>query len=327
MEKLNINKLVISNTKNLIVAVPYLLGYEPKNALSFLLSGQQQNYILAAVPADLELSQIISLVKELSNRINCEKIYALGFSPKIDFWQLIRELEIQLAPLSLLVFEINDTQYRSSPLDNWSNYDSDNSEFLAQLVFNGLQKLESRNALVEKLNVQLDFKNSVFQETAAAVVSYLRDTKKEPDKIILELIQNYAKTTALPNSFDRILILQLLQNPDIRDIFWQLYAIHNAKYWLRWWQAIYPFAYGKSSQYVLVFLGIAAWLNGNGVLSNIYYEKLLSINSAFAQSCMLYPVVNSMLPAEAWENSIKKCQGFRCIFSCCTGVKESVAIA
>lgn len=325
MKTLNINEIVIHNSEDLIVAIPYLLGYEPKQSLCFLFPSENERFILANIPANSDIDKIISLVQELSRRVFCEKIYVLSFDADIDFWKIVQSLCHQLAPLAISALEVQNNKYRNSPEGIWEYYESETSIIASQAVLSGLQKLKSRMVLSQSLNSQIDFEDSNFQNISDAVISYLRDTKRDHEKIGFDIIQKFAVTNLLPNTFNRVLISQLIQNPEVRDMIWKLYSIHNAKYWLSWWRAIYPFAQGISQQYTLVFLGISAWLDGNGVLSNIYYEKLLTLDSDFAESCLLSPVVNLMLPAEVWEESTKNYQGFHCIFDCCTASQRSIA--
>jgi uncharacterized protein DUF4192 len=297
----------LSGTGDVIVMIPYLLGFMPRESLVVIvLEGPTRRFgpclRMDLVPSRGEAADQARYTRAVARHHSFCRVMLVAFSAAVEPAQTVLEAaqhELTEAGVEVVdAVRADGTRWwsltcpdpRCCPPDG-TRYDVETSAAAAEAVFAGLQRAPDR----ESLRAQVAPLDDGRRAAVAAAAAEVRRRDRVADMV----------TAALGRS-DRLSIEEIaalaasVQDVTARDEAWALMSRATAGEHFQLWRLVMQSVPDHLLSPVGSLAAFAAWLSGHGVMASHAAERVLSIDGGYSMALLVVEALDACLHPDSW---------------------------
>lgn len=300
---------------DVVIAVPYLVGFHPADSLAILACGGSDGSYVARL--DLTAGDdLVEHVVRLVARRAAPEVILVGYGPAARVTPMIDRAGRSLARSGVEVREVlrvHEGRFWSHPdggrrPDHGTPIDAGHSVIAAQATADGMVALPTR-AELESIVAPADDERMrhATEQAERRLLTHVRKTGEPFAEHLIEegihLVRKLAERTRTgeePPSDDEVARLGImLTSLRVRDEAWvRMDEIHPAPC-VTFWSDITRRVTQPYTPAPAALLAFAAWRRGEGALANIALDRALTTNPHYSMALLLHELFTSGIPPTA----------------------------
>lgn len=307
----------ISSPRELIAAIPHLLGFVPEDSL--VVVALVDNDVHSMVRVDWPVAPSVmqgSLTRYAQSITNIDVVLCLYADADVDTYESVQEVFSESEILDILQVKhgfwkstmCEDSQCcppQGRPIDDFASIAA------TEFVYAGSSPFASREDLVSALAAEsLSGTDRYESERAFAVIHDITDPKCEVDWILSRASRN---DTALFSDIARTSIA--LQEIRVRDgVLRRAFESVEVRISMRGWlmQILGKIPEHQVAACATVLAGVV-WLDGNGSLARIALDRALDADPDYSLAQLLDTALVNAVPSRVWTESLEAVSYDECV--------------
>lgn len=319
-------RLTVRGPGDLVVLVPYLLGFRPsESAVAVLISGRR--VVLTArvdLPTPSGAAALGRQLSALARQHGAEDLVVMLFSDRgaeARAVGVVLQRRVRASLLSEVLYVAGRRWWSLTCCsdccpEEGTPYDPEAHPLAAQAVLAGVLVRPSRAQLAEVVEGppggDLDDRRAAVARVGdeLAVLS-----RTERTAMVVELVRRAVsltvgevpvseRTTGLGEALtDRLLVL--VRDITVRDVAWALMSRDEALGHVAVWAQVVSRAPVEDAAAPLCLLGMAAWIAGDGALLNCSAERVAQVAPTYSMGALLTDLSDRALAPSLWDHLVE----------------------
>lgn len=294
--------LRISSPDDLLGLIPYLVGFHPELSLVLMVVGGDRIQITCRM--DLGHAgprAIASLAAGLDARFPGAVVFALVYGPNATkAWGVLDRCRRRFGSRTAMTVHVHPDGWwrdgRSRPA--WP-FRVETTRTAAQATVRGLVARGSRADLASLIREPAAEEVPGLEACLdAAAAEVAREPRARWPRLLSDLVARCLAATPTDAECARLVIL--LHEPRARDVELLALDASTAEDRVRLWSYVVRRTLPKAQFGALGFLGIAAWITGNGALASLCLERLEEVAPRCGPANVLRDLIENIVPPSAW---------------------------
>lgn len=314
--------MTLRTPEDLINAVPYLLGFHPRNSL--VVAAIRGNHDFAAIRIDLpgpqpeprEIELELGIPEILTSRgyksafligygdkdavLDCaDRVHEVLWTAKVGVLDCLRVHEGRW--WSLLCASLTCCPPEGKPLD------ASSSVVAATATYQGLTAASSREVLAERIQpdqvAQQEIQKAIGRAERRLARAWSADMRKTPEDVVSDFVRRLddlrARTRAkgTPITLDEIAELSvLLRNLRLRDEAWVRIGDGDLNADIDLWTDVLRRTSPGFAAPPATLLAYAAYLGGNGGMARVALDRAYDADPSYSLAMLVRAVINEGIP-------------------------------
>lgn len=303
-------RLRLREPGDLVVIVPYLLGFEPADSIVTILVRRGQIQVTARLdlPALESVDELSRYLLDLVDAQKSDQILLLTYSSRGEPARVIGErLTARLAPHGLTEsLFIEDGRWWSlsctqdcCPADG-TPYDPSSHPLAAEAVYAGLSVLPGRESLAALVAGPPDSDVDDLVDLSDSELAGLPASRGARQELVDRLVGEYLTEPHELTDEECCRLAVLVSDLEVRDVAWASMSRERAHDQVELWRRVVARTVPPLAPAPVCLLGMAAWISGNGALLNVCIDKMAGLDPSYTMAGILADISDRALPPSLW---------------------------